>query len=399
MPATPDEPAYYRTELDIDVLNDLDNFNREEAVHRITTRPVDPLSEDAEDTWEIRAARATPEELAEWGKAYDTLKQRADTGAQMLATARAKWEADRAAALAELRAAYSDYEHVHDAIARRHEEVEELREKADAERQAAEQARLDAAQAAEDAELGPRTWVVHEISPGRWNSVDHKKAKDMFIPTVHVAGCPVTKGREDMEGEWAWQYARAGGVETIIQAGGPLASNGRPVKGSRAPVKMCGRCKPEASLRAAGLGDAMDAWQSEVDAIQPPMHPDRSIPKKLGLEGEWVNMYRKQDGYTIVSYKTYQQEGSITADEILIGWYDTEKARVTESDEAVAKQNRLAEILPDRGFAVRRFNEPKRFRSDERECRAAVAVRRMTPGEIRQRQADADATARWENQS
>lgn len=398
MPATPDEPVYYRTHVDIDTLHALDDFNDHDAVHVITPDPVDPLSDDATaEGLETAAARASAEELTEWGNAYDTLKQRAAAATRMLAIAQAKWETDRDAALTELRAAYAEYEHVHDTIERRHDEVDELRDKATAEAEAAEQARLDAAQAAEDAELGPRGWVIHALTPDLYNSYDHNKKPDMFIPTIHVAGCPVTKGREeDTTGYREWQYARVGAVAETLHAKGPLAKNAC-LTGELAPVKLCGRCKPEASLRAAGIGDAVDAWQAQVDAIQPPMPADRLIPKQLGLQDEWASRYQEKDGYIIVSYETYRKEGCITADEILIGWLDATLNSVSESDEAVAMQNRLAEILPDRGFAVRRFNEPKRLRTDERESRAAVAVRRMRTGEIRQRQADAAATARYQS--
>jgi hypothetical protein len=384
----PHDPAYYATELDLDVLDALDNFNRHDAVHVVTDRPVDPLSDDAVvEGYEIRVARATPEELAEWRSAYAALCQRAGAAADKLAAAKAAWEKARAEALGELHAAYADYEHVHDTIDKRHDEVQRLRGEAANEKTRAENAEAARRQAEEDAELGPRTWVIHELTTVDANYFRRKKTPEMYLPTIHVAGCPVTDGRERYDYEVSWRYARAGEVEMTLRQGGQLASNGVRTE-RRAPARLCGRCKPEASLRAAGLGEAFEAWRAQADAVQPPRPLERYVPKKLGLEDEWFGGYRRP-GYREVDVDTYVKEGAIHPYEVVIGWWTGE--RWASGDPLPEELLRLEQILPERGVAVRRFNELERWGG--KPFRAGVAVRYMTEGELRQRREDAAALA------
>lgn len=380
------KPTYYKTDVDINVLNDLENFNRHDAVLLVTDEPVDPYGEDAVREWETRAARASAEELAEWRAAYDTLTETAAAAREKLAAAKAAWEKARSEVMADLHAAYAAYEHVHDTIDKRHDEVDALRQEAENEQERQEQAAQEAALAAQDAELGPRTWVIY-----RPDTVDAKKTPDMFLPVIHVTGCPLTKGRASIEPESKWTYARKDDVTEAIRAGGILAANGRRT-GKRAEVRLCGRCKPEATLREAGLGEVFEEWRAKVESVQEPMHPDRYIKTKLGLEGEWRGWGTTKSGYALVTPDTYRKEGCITEHEIMLGWWDAERESISSIDED--KLKRLEETLPERGYAVRWFNEPERWGG--RPCTSAVAVRRMTKAEIRQRREDAAAQAAYQ---
>lgn len=388
------QPTYYRTTTDLDVLNDLDNFNRHDAVHVITDRPVDPYSEDAVAEWEMRAARASEEELAEWRAAYDALVKTAAGASEKLAAAKAAWEKARQEALGELRAAYAAYEHVHDTIEKRHGEVEALRQEAENDRTRQEQAEADRAQAAEDAELGPRTWVIYELTTVDANYYGKKKTPDMFLPMIHVAGCAVTKGREKYDHEKAWRYARAIDVRAAISAGGSLAANGRRT-GKRAAVRMCGRCKPEESMRQAGLGDAYDEWRAETDVIQPPIPADRYLVKRLDLGDDWRGWSKQRSGFVPVHPDSYREKGAIAKHEFLLGWWDAD--RQTVDRHAQSRLAYLEQVLPGRGFAVRKFDEPKEYGGGE--CLSARAVRLMTPGEVRQHKEDAAELAQRQAQA
>lgn len=371
---TDPEPTFYRATLDLEALGDLDNYNEHDAVFVITEDSIDPLSPEAvEAGWEIRAARASKAELAEWRQAYAELRHTTDRIRADLEAARAAWEAACGQAHAKLQDAWEEYRPVHEAIDRRRDEVEELRERDVQERARKAQAEAAAAQAAEDAELGARTWVVYEPEIDSWA---RKKHPEMYVPVVHVAGCSVTKGREDDPRDKEWNYVRAAGVEATITAGGPLAAQGS-LTGERVPVKLCGRCKPEQTLRDAGLGHVFERWRDEVESIQPPMHPERHLKGKLGIQ-EWRTFSPRKSGYTLVQHETYRKEGSISEHEILLGWWDADREHL------IADEDRLRWLereLPKNGFAVRRFNEPEKWGG--RQNTQAVAVRRMTAGEIR----------------
>lgn len=131
-------------------------------------------------------------------------------------------------------------------------------------------------------------------------------------------------------------------------------------------------------LLAAGLGSVYDDWRAEAEAVQEPMHKERDIPRKLGLEDEWRGWRNGTSGYTLISSDIYREHEAIEPSEIMLGWWDAGTGRVVNG---AAQLERLEEILPERGYAVRRVTEPERFGGGP--CLSAVAVRRMTAGEIR----------------
>jgi hypothetical protein len=372
-----DKPTYYRTDMDVNALRHLEDFNRQEAVWHPTDQPVDPLSEDAVEGWEIRAARATPEELAAWRQAYDRLVTTTDTIQADLDAARAAWEKAQEEATAALSRAYGEYRHVHDTIDQRHEEVQELRDQADEERQAAADAEAAARQAAEDAELGPRSWLIYEP-----NSSSVKVAPDMMVPVIHLAGCPTTKRARDHR----YVAARKAEVETVLLAGAPRYERGMPTP-DRLPTKLCGRCKPGDSLHQA-LGHVYETWRDQVESVQEPAPKPEATAAALKLRDEWRT--NQIPGYTRVSDQYQRAEKLIETHEFLVGWYDPDRKSVIPNPEAL---ERLEEILPGRGWAVRRIKEPQAFRVGDKWSDTGVAVRRMTKMEIRQRKEGAAPAA------
>ncbi|MFE2934899.1 hypothetical protein [Streptomyces sp. NPDC059278] len=379
-----EQPTYYKTKKDdVDTLNDVDGHGYESVEFITDQRVEDPLDQGYSDNWEgIAVARATEAERTEWTAAYGKLTERAGKIQDKLDAARGAWEQAQGVYTDELRDAYADYRPVNDLIAARTEEVDKLREEA---HQEAEKARARAAveaQAKEDAELGARAWVTHHP-----NSMSAKTAPDMLVPVVHNAGCSVTKGGEDRSYQNEYRYARAADVRKVLEEGGPEMSRGR-ATGATLPARLCGRCKPEASLREA-LGEYFENWLVKAESVQKPMPTLQGMPKALGLADEWLDAYRKKDGYNLVSNKYYAQEKLVEPYETLVGWVVVGEKGNTVSSKHPEKLDALFAKLPARGFAVRRVREPQVYgpKVAGADAKTAVAVRRMTAHEIRQAKA------------
>lgn len=383
-----EQPTYYQTKDDIDTLGDVDG-GAYEAVEFITDQRVeDPLDQGNSGDWGgIAVARATEAERAEWTAAYGKLTERAGKIQANLDAARGAWEQAQGVYTAELRDAYADYQPVNDLITARIEEVYKLREEA---HQEAEKARARAAveaQAKEDAELGARAWVTHHPT-----AMSAKTAPDMLVPVVHNAGCSVTKGGEDRSYQNEYRYARAADVRKVLEEGGPEMFRGH-ATGATLFTRLCGRCKPEASLREA-LGEYFDNWLVKAESVQKPMPTSNGMPKALGLADEWLDAYRKKDGYLLVSNRYYAQENLVEPYETLIGWAVVGERGNTVSSEHPEKLDALFTKLPKRGFAVRRIKEPQAYGPPfaGTDSKKSVAVRRMTAHEIRQAKAGAART-------
>lgn len=377
-----DEPVYYRVLTDVDISEHLDDFNDEDAVRYITDTPVDPMDE-GEGYYEEHAARATGDELAAWGKAYATFQAETARADADLEHARAAWEKAQSIHSDRLRDAWNDYAPTDTAVAQRRDEVVAMRRKAEEEEREAEARAKQEAQDREDAELGPRTWITYHP-----NSSSVKVSPDMMVPVIHLAECKATGGAEHLPYRNEYRFARKADVQETLLAGAPRYARGRATN-DLLPTKLCGRCKPQESLRQA-LGAVYDEWLAKVENTQPPMPTPKGVAGALGLKDEWRS-YRTP-GYTVVSDQYYRAEELIEPHEALIGWYDPAREVVTPNQEKLA---RLEEILPERGFAVRRVKEPARYHVGDKESETAVAVRRMTKAEIRQRKEDAAATARY----
>ncbi|MFF9265901.1 hypothetical protein [Streptomyces longwoodensis] len=386
-----EQPRYYRVVALTELSDEMDEIAAEAGTwdgyaHAVTGLEVDPyVASESEDSWEhLEAARANAEEHTLWSQAHETFTGEVKRAEEKLAAARAAWEQAQGIYTAALQDAWQDYAPTEAAIRERREEVVRMRERRAAEERQAKARAAQEAQAREDAELGARTWVTFEPE---LNPRGRKKSPDMYLPTIHLAGCPVTKGREDDRRDRQWHYARAGGVQALLLSGGPLASNGS-LTGKRAPVRLCGRCKPHDGIRAAGLGAALDAWQAQVDAIQPPIPAERSLRKRLDLGADWRGWNKQRSGYVEVLPDTYREEGCVADYEFILGWWDAERQSLVPAEDRLTH---LEQVLPDRGFAVRRFIEPKKFGGGL--CQVGVAVRVMKTGEARQRREDAAALA------
>ncbi|MFC4328293.1 hypothetical protein ACFPC0_10695 [Streptomyces andamanensis] len=377
------EPAYWRVDNDAELLYSLDGLNEDEVVHSITgDQPVDPMDTGEDFLRPLEAARATPDELTQWHQAHASLKLTVFKADEALEAARAAWEAAQKAHHNVLKAAWEAYEPTDRVIAGRRDEVNEMRDKAEQElREAAQEAKDK-----EDAELGPRTWVTYEP-----NVALVKNSPDMAVPVIHLAGCKVTEGREDYTYKDEYRYARKDDVEVVLLKGAPRYARGRATP-DRLPTKLCGRCKPHESLHEA-LGETYEEWRRELESIQEPAPTHAGMAGVLGLKDEWRRY--KTDGYTVTSSTYYREENLIEPYEELIGWYDGEREVVVPNEEKLA---RLEEILPGRGFAVRRVKSPAAFHTGKEWSDTAVAVRRLTKAEKRQRKEDAAATARFRGQ-
>lgn len=366
-----EEPTYYRVQLSLDLGEALEDINEDDAVHFLTDKEVDPY--DAGDDWHAEwAVRASKEEHADWTRAYETFSANVKRAKEKLNAARDAWEQAQGVFRATLEDVWQGYAPTDAAITNRYEEVETMRLERDKEERAAEARAAQEAQDREDAELGPRTWVVFHPS-----SSEAKAAPDMMVPVIHLAGCKVTEGREDLPYSSSWKYTRPSEVEKVLLKGAPRCSRGMPTT-EMLPTKLCGRCKPQESLRQA-LGEVYESWQEEQDNRREPMPTAKGLPGALKLQNEWGN-YRTP-GYSAMSDKYYRAEGLIEADELMVGWYVPEKDAIMPNEQAL---ERLVKILPARGFIARRVKEPRAFSRDGKMSDSGVAVRRMTRAEIRQ---------------
>jgi hypothetical protein len=375
-----DKPTYYTTEDDIDVLSGYD-ADDETVTHVTSTVWADPLDSGTDNYFEQPVARATLDEHQQWTEAYETLREESSRISAVLDEAEAAWEKAKSEANRQMTEAWNVYKPTADIIAQRVAEVEAMREQDyQAKKALRSQAALDA-QAAEDAEYGPRTWVTFHP-----NSSFAKVSPTMLQPVIHLAGCKLTSGNEDRTYGSYYKYARKAQVQDTLLEGAPLFERGRATQ-DRVPTKLCGRCKPHASLEAA-LGETYLAWRTEVESVQGAMPPNRGVPKALGLEREWNDRLGKIEGYTIVSSTYYRSEGLIEPHELLIGWVtfpDNGNAHVSNDREDML--DALVAELPKRGFIARRHTEPERYgaRFAGTVSKTSVAVRRMTKHEIRLR--------------
>lgn len=372
--STDEQPTYYRIHHDTAVETDEGT-----SLRALTGRQVDPY--DVPEQWEQQdAARASDEEAAQWGAAYATFASSVTRAQEKLEAARAAWEQAQGIHAAALNDARDDYAPTHQAITRRVEEVEGMR----ADRNRAEQeAQARAAQEArdrEDAALGPRTWVVYQ--PTR-HTVNLKTAPDMMVPVIHLATCTLVGYKVEATSAVyvEWTYARRAEVETVLLNGAPRYARGRATD-EGLPTKLCGRCKPADSLHAA-LGTVFETWREQVESVQAFLpNTAHGMAAALKLQDEW--RHGSTPGYTIVSSLYQRAESLITPPERLIGWYSPDRQAVVPNPEAL---ERLEKILPERGFAVRRVSVPAALLQGRLPhlSDTAVAVRRMTPQEIRLR--------------
>jgi len=375
------KPAYYKTKNDIDILDD--HPLEDETVTFITREKwADPLDEGNDGGyWSQDIAQATDQELDLWEGAYDRF--RADTGKvhEDLEAARKVWEAAQEAANQRITTLWETYKPVSVVLQSRIAEAEELREEnREKEEARLAQQRIDA-QAAEDRELGPRTWVTFHPT-----SATARVSPTMYQPVIHLAGCKLTGGRENLTYTNEYKIARKEQVQKTLLEGAVLMDRGRPTQ-ERIFTKLCGRCKPHASLKEA-LGDVYDAWLVASESVQEPM-PKLSggLYKDLGLEDEWFSKRPAKDGYYPVDASYLKKEKLIEPFETFLGWvYTTEDGRTFASSDCEDKLLVLMETLPERGFAVRRVMQPEQVGGgDGKLSTTGVAVRRMTKHEIRMR--------------
>lgn len=384
---TPDRPRYYRVHTETENSDTLDEVvdNEDGYPRALTDLEVDPYDPGDSDSWaEEDAARASEEERQLWNSAYATFTGAVERAEETLETARAAWEQAQGVYRGALEDAWQEYAPADTAIGERVEEVRRMRREREEEQRQAEARAAQEAQDAEDRELGPRTWVTYHPQVR-----EVKVAPDMMVPVIHLAGCPVTKGRENVESSRVYanyRYARKDAVQATLLEGAPRYARGRATE-ERLPTKLCGRCKPQESLRQA-LGTVFEDWQEERDNERPPMPSIKGMPSALKLNDEWGH-YRTP-GYRVMSDKYYRDEDLIRADEVLIGWYDPAKETIVANEEAL---ERLMQILPDRGFNVRRVNEPQRYGMGDRLSHYGVAVSRMTAAERRRHQEGAAPVA------
>lgn len=374
-----EDPAQYvKIDSDVYLLDAMGN-GEDDIVLLPTDKVItDPLSGEAIGKYdEVDAARATPAERAQWAQDAAVFLLAAAAANTRLDEAKAAWEdAQKTAALA-LRKAWENYQPTQELIQRRIDQTRDLRDEQGSNEARALADAADAAQAAEDAELGARTWAVYQ----RQDTYGPKKP-DMLVPVLHLAGCPVLKGSENNDLSRSARRLRAGEAREVLFAGG---RHWRRESDERFPTKLCGRCKPADSLRAA-LGEDFDTWMHQTKAIQPPL-PARTEARADQLRKvipAFRPPYRRTSGYVLMSDRQYRQKQQIETYEALVGWYEQ------ETDAIMARPERLQALidgLPEQGWAVRRVQ------TEHGEEPYAVAVRKMTAAEIEQRDADKAATA------
>lgn len=369
------DPTYYRVEADVDALFELDNFNADDTVLTVTTQeiPGGPTSPEALDSQgEMRAVRATEQEVKNWADTYARLRATAAEATAELDAAEQVWAAARATATTKLKAAYADYELTQESIEDRLGEADDLRE-------AAENARVRAADAADDDYLGPRDWVVRQVTDPH----GLRKTPDMFVPVVHLADCPTLQGKQAAPVRIATAWAK-------IREGAPEARGGRKRPGTRLHTRLCGRCKPEDSLRAAIGAWEFDLWLAEAEAVQPPAPSVLVLQRELSARIPWADAASRRDGYNYVGTDLYRRHSKIEQHELLLGWvkHPPEGRRCVAEDEP-EKLAALYDLLPPLGYAVRPVTEPNvdlrghNRGGQEYTSRAAVAIRRMTAAERR----------------
>jgi hypothetical protein len=377
--------AYYRTIFDTDTLYELDDFNAYDAVLAATeqTVPGGPTGDDAlNKNGEMTLAQATEDEARQWWAAYARLRSAAAIATQELEAAERIWKAARDAANAKLLAAYDAYKPTHEAIERRMSDADDVRNAADAVTATKRAAAAQAEQAAEDNQLGPRRWVVKQVT----DPYGVKKAPDMYVPTVHLADCPTLHAKPGTP-------LRAMATFQKIREGAPEARSGRKQPGTHLHTRLCGRCKPEASLREA-IGEEFDQWLTEAESVQPPAPSLKVLQRELSAKIPWVDTPARRDGYCYVGADLYRKHSKVAEHELLLGWIThTEDGRRRVTNTEPDKLAALYDLLPPLGFAVRPLTEPNLdWRGndqggEERISPSAVAIRRMTAGERRARAA------------
>ncbi|MFF7198315.1 hypothetical protein ACFZAM_31985 [Streptomyces sp. NPDC008079] len=394
-PPQEQQPEYTTVFDDVDTFDIFDDGAApDEVVFYVRGGTVrDILSSQARpDRWAevVPYARVSTDEHTQWQKDYDAARKAVSGIQEALETARLAWETARRAAAEQLAGVWEEYRPTHGTIAERVKEATALVEAEDARLHELRARKADEAKAAEDAVLGPQTWSAY-LPVGQASKV----APDMFVPVLHLTGCQVLRGRDDQEYR-AYRRLRAGEARDVLLGGGPETARGH-MTGRTLPTRLCGRCKPAASLRDA-LGDVFDTWQAEVDSLQPP------LPQKLKIVG---NQLRKilpdyipehtlaKSGYTLSpTTHTYRDVKTIEPYEALIGWYDAAKKYITR--EEPERLRALFDTLPDHGWSVRSITGEATGKGSP-----LVAIRKMTPAEIKEhaarKQAARTATITPEN--
>jgi hypothetical protein len=392
-----EEPQYIKISTDADSLYDADVPGGDDVLFvptdQIVTDPVgrtDDGSVYLADYDEDNVARATLEERFAWSVAHHRFSTEYEAAEAEWRLAEAAYEKAKERLAKSLTAAWEGYRSTQEAIGQRIEEVQELREAA----YQAEQQRIHdkaiADQVAEDAELGPRTWAV-------WQNTETYGAKkpDMMVPMLHLAGCSVLRGREDVKLSYRSDVRRLRIAEAheILLTGGPEMAragvHGYGRTGRYLHTKLCGRCKPHDSLREE-LGEVFDGWLYEVESVQPPLPTEKKVLSELtAILQPWF-FHDADEGFTMASDEKYREAGRIEPFETLVGWGSAftaasgdRRRSLAESPEKLAE---IEEILPKHGWAVRRFIDIWDKKNDV-ECITSVAVRKMTKAEIRARKA------------
>lgn len=353
-----------------------------------TLRVGDRTDRDLLDTswedWYPTILEATEEEAREWSEKFQHLSDKAWLARKAIDDAAAEFRKLVEQVREGLRKEYDAYLPVQEEIERRQGLVEELREKAEEERDRSAQEAADALLAAEDAEYGPRLFLVTRPSQRGQDKAD------MDVPTIHHVDCGVAARLSSKP-----DPVRIGDAFEALMEGGLLATKRfytwgpDKEKGIRLPGVACERCQAFELLKAHAPETFMD-WLERTESSQRGSLPpatytgEKRLFEKLGLP-QWTSYPSTPGWVRAARAEAYREHNQVGDDEALIGWVEQNADGKPTIVPNVDRLKKLFGVLPPRGYEVRWLHNPPQYDPEEGVCDIYVAVRPMSKWTIRQR--------------
>lgn len=355
----------------------------DEILHVGDRTDRDLLDASGED-WAPTILSAAPEEVQEWTEKFQHFSEMVQLADKTIGKAASEFRELVNQVREGVQKEYAAYLPVQEEIERRRDRVEELREQADEERDRAAQEAADALLAAEDAEYGPRLFLVTRPSQRGQNK------SDMDAPTIHHVDCGVAARLSRKP-----DPVRIGDAFEALMEGGLLATKRfytwepDKEKGIRLPGVACERCQAFELLKAHAPETFMD-WLERTESSQRGSLPpatytgEKRLFEKLGLP-QWTSYPFTPGWVRAARAEAYREHNQVGDDEALIGWVEQNADGKPTIVSNVDRLKKLFGVLPPRGYEVRWLHNPPQYDPEEGVCDIYVAVRPMSKWAIRRR--------------
>jgi len=262
------------------------------------------------------------------------------------------------------------------------------------------QERAAAAQAAEDAELGPRDFVVRRPRDTGQHS------SEMDVPTVHLATCGTLKDARESgpsSRRVQWRLVRAAEAFEALMDGATrrrkrLSAWDKDPDGERLEGKVCRSCKPGERL-AEVAPETYAAWEARMDAVQPKTAPTAAaLIRDLGKVGVRVQKFASRPDMWAEARlwaENLRRDGLLAPYETVIGYLVQPEGESSPvwADGVLERLPELAPLAARAGLAVRAVQRPvQTWEEAQRKAEGLedtplseyyLAVRRMTRAEIK----------------